>query len=134
MAAALPFARLDYVYTPSPDVESDVVYARDILGGRVIFTIEAMGGRVAMVELVAEGPQFVFADHLDGDQPILVFRVESLELSVKALEAQGWQSDRALEIPQGACHVFRTAGGQRLAIYERSRPQVEAGFEGRLDF
>jgi hypothetical protein len=127
VAAALPFARLDYVYTPSPDVESDVVYARDILGGRVIFTIEAMGGRVAMVELVAEGPRFVFADHLD-------VRVESLELSVKALEAQGWQSDRALEIPQGACHVFRTAGGQRLAIYERSRPQVEAGFEGRLDF
>jgi len=111
-----------------------VGYARDILGGRVVFAIEAMGSRVAMVELTSTGPLVVFADHLEGDQPILVFRVDSLADSVNELAARGWQPDRALEIPQGPCRVFRTAGGQRWAIYERSRPQVEAGFEGRQDF
>lgn len=131
---APPFDRLDYVYTPSRDVEADVGYARDVLGGRVVFAIEAMGSRVAMVELTQGGPLVVFADHLEGDRPILVFRVESLEDLVHDLLGRGWQSDRALEIPQGPCHVFRTAGGQRWAIYERSRPQVEAGFDGRRDF
>ena len=131
---APPFDRLDYVYTPSPDVEADVRYARDVLGGRVVFAIEAMDSRVAMVELTEGGPLVVFADHLEGVQPILVFRVESLEDSVNELEVRGWQSERALEIPQGPCRVFRTAGGQHWAIYERSRPQVEAGFEGRQDF
>ena len=87
-----------------------------------------------MIELTAERPRIVLADHLDGDQPILVYRVAGLPDAVAELEARGWQSDRTLEIPQGPCRTFRTPGGQRLALYERSRPEVEATFEGRIDF
>lgn len=131
---APPFEQLDYIYTPSRDVESDLRYFRDVLGGNVVFAIEAMGGRVAMIELSGEGPRIVLADHLEGEQPILVYRVGSLDQAVAELESRGWQSDRALEIPQGPCRTFTGSGGHRLAIYERSRPMVEASFEGRRDF
>jgi hypothetical protein len=126
--------RLDFVYTPSRDVAADVRYFSDVLGGRRVFAIEAMGTRVAMIELATEGPRIVLADHLEGDQPILVYRVASLRDAAAELEGRGWKSDRTLEIPQGPCRAFTTPGGQRLALYERSRPGVEASFEGRQDF
>ena len=50
------------------------------------------------------------------------------------LEARGWQRQGTLEIPQGPCCSFEAPGGQRLALYERARPEVEAHFEGRRDF
>jgi hypothetical protein len=129
-----PFERLDYVYTPSRDVAADARYLSDVLGGRLIFAIEATGTRVAMVELTAEGPRIVLADHLHGDQPILVYRVSNLHQTVADLETRGWQSDRTLEIPQGPCRAFTTPGGHRFALYELSRPGVVASFEGRRDF
>ena len=38
-----PFQQLDFLYTPSRDVATDLVYFTDVLGGRVVFAIEAMG-------------------------------------------------------------------------------------------
>ena len=131
---ALPFEGLDYLYTPSRDVAADARYFTDVLGGRLVFAIEAMGTRVAMIELTTERPRIVLADHLEGDQPIMVYRVASLADAVAELEGKGWHSDRSLEIPQGPCREFRTPGGQRLALYELSRPGVVASFEGRRDF
>ena len=39
-----------------------------------------------------------------------------------------------IEIPQGPCCSFQAPGGQRLAIYELARPEVEQHFVGRRDF
>ena len=39
-----------------------------------------------------------------------------------------------VEIPQGPVRSFTAPGGQRLAIYELTRPGVEASFEGRREF
>ena len=125
---------LDYLYTPSRDVAADARYFTDVLGCRLVFAIEAMGTRVAMIELTTQPPRIVLADHLEGEQPILVYRVASLTEAAAELEAKGWQPDRSLEIPQGPCRAFRTPGGQRLALYELSRPGVVASFEGRRDF
>ena len=47
---------------------------------------------------------------------------------------RGWTPERSLEIPQGPCSSFRSAGGHRIALYESSRPQVLHHFEGRRDF
>jgi hypothetical protein len=130
---APPFDRLDYLYTPSSDVPAEVRYFTDVLGGRLVFAIEAMGTRVAMIELASDGPRIVLTDHLDGDRPILVYRVANLLDAASQLEGKGWQAERTLEIPQGPCRTFRTPGGQRLALYELSRPGVIASFEGRRD-
>jgi hypothetical protein len=128
------FERLDYLYMPSRDVSADVAWFIEVLGGRLVFAIEAMGTRVAMIELTAEPPRIILASHLGGDRPVLVYRVEDLDAAMAELEGRGWSRGRQLEIPQGPVCSFSAPGGQRLAIYELTRPGVEASFVGRHDF
>lgn len=125
---------LDDIYTPSRDVAADAVWFRDVLGGRLVFAIEDMGTRVAMLEMTDQAPRIVLADHLEGDRPVLVYRVSDLPAAVAELEGRGWQRGRSLEIPQGPLCSFAAPGGHRMAIYERTRPFVEATFEDRRDF
>ena len=66
---------LDYVYVPSREVAADLAAFEAGLGGRVVFAIEAMGTQVAMIELTDGPPRIVLAGHLEGDRPILVYRV-----------------------------------------------------------
>jgi hypothetical protein len=128
------FGQLDYVYMPSRDVAADVAYFSDVLGGRCVFAIDAMGTRVAMIELTDGPPRLLLAGHLEGETPILVYRVADLAASSEELRGRGWQDGYGLEIPQGPVHSFVAPGGQRLAIYQLTRPGVEASFEGRRDF
>ena len=125
---------LDYVYLPSRDVAADLAAFVDGLGGRVVFAIEGMGTRVAMVELADGPPHVVLNDHVEGDRPILVYRVEDLAAAERALDEQGWPRGHDLEIPQGPVRSFEAPGGQRLAIYELTRPGVIESFAGRRDF
>jgi hypothetical protein len=128
------FEGLDYLYTPSRDVAADVAYFRDVLGGRVVFAIEAMGTRVAMIQLSEGHPQIVLAGHLEGDTPILVYRVGDLETATHQLQASGADPGHALEIPQGPVRSFVAPGGQRIALYQLTRAGVIEGFTGRRDF
>jgi len=129
-----PFERLDFLYVPSRDVAADLAYFAEDLGGRVVFAIEAMGTRVAAVQLTEHPPLVLLADHLEGERPILVYRVADLGAALADLEARGWQRQRTLEIPQGPCCSFRTPGGHRIALYQLTRPEVAAHFDGRRDF
>jgi hypothetical protein len=124
---------LDFLYTPSRDVAADMADLTAALGGRVVFAIEDGGVRVAMIDF-AGAPQLLLADHLDGDRPIMVYRVADLRAARSALAQRGWTPDHSLEIPQGPCSSFRSAGGHRIALYQASRPEVLRHFEGRRDF
>jgi hypothetical protein len=128
------FERLDYIYMPSRDVARDMAWFTDVLGGRLVFAIDGMGTRVAMIELTSDPPRVLLADHVEGDRPILVYRVADLAAASAELRGRGWDEGHGLEIPQGPVRSFSGPGGHRLAIYERSRPGVEASFEGRRDF
>ena len=130
----MPLDRLDYVYMPSADVAADARYFTAILGGRLVFAIESMGTRVAMVEMTEAPPRILFAGHLSGNQPILVYRVADLGAAMDELESGGWTRQSSFEIPQGPCCSFTSPGGQRIALYELTRPGVAESFEGRLDF
>src|SRR4051812_8111901 len=72
------FEQLDFLYMPSVDVAGDAAHYVDCLGAALVFAIEAFGSRVAMVRL-APGPDVLFADHLTGERPILVYRVTDLD-------------------------------------------------------
>jgi hypothetical protein len=134
MSEQTTLQQLEFVYTPSRDVAADLAYFTDVLGGRVVFAVEAMGTRVAAVEL-AEGPPLVLlADHVEGERPILVYRVADLRAALAGLEARGWQREHTFEIPHGPCCSFRTPGGHRIALYQLTRPEAAAHFEGRRDF
>jgi hypothetical protein len=126
--------QLDFVYMPSADVAADVRFFTATLGGRLVFAIDSMGTKVAMVEMTNAPPRIIFAAHLSGDQPILVYRVEDLPSALEELESRGWTRQSSFEIPQGPCCSFTAPGGQRIALYQLTRPGVAAQFEGRRDF
>jgi hypothetical protein len=128
------FLSLDFVYMPSRDVAADVAYFTEVLGARLVFAVEGMGTRVAMVALTEGSPRLLLAGHLDGEQPVLVYRVADLASAMTELEARGWKREPTLEIPHGPVCPFRTTGGHRLAIYELVRPEAGEHFEGRRDF
>jgi hypothetical protein len=129
-----PFRQLDFVYMPSRDVAADLVYFTQVLGGRLAFAVEAMATRVAAIELTPGPPQVLLADHLEGERPILVYRVADLDTALAELQAQGWQRQQTLEIPHGPCCSFRSPGGHRIALYQLTRPEVATHFDGRRDF
>ena len=129
-----PFQQLDYLYTPSADVAKDAQSFVDLLGAKIAFAVEAMGARVAMVQLTDDPPHILLTDHLEGERPIHVFRVPQLDAATSLLRKQGLREERSLEIPMGPCVSFKTPSGHRIAIYEASRPGVLEHFLGRRDF
>ena len=129
-----PFQQLDFVYTPSTDVAADLGYFSEVLGGRVVFAVEAMGTRVAAVQFTEGPPLVLLADHVKGDRPILVYRVADLGAALVELAARGWERQQTLEIPQGPCCSYRTPGGHRIALYQLTRPELASHFDGRRDF
>ncbi len=129
-----PFEALDFIYMPSRDAAADVRYFSDVLGARIVFAVEGMGTRVAMLELTSSPPAILLAEHLDGDHPVLVYRVADLAGAMADLESRGWQRGAQLEIPHGPICSFVVPGGQRLAIYELTRPEASDHFAGRRDF
>lgn len=129
-----PFEQLDFVYVPSDDVAGDRDHFVDVLGGRLVFAVESMGTRVAAVELTAGPPLVLLTDHLEGDRPILVYRVPNLEDALATLTARGWKRVGTFEIPHGPCCSITTPGGHRLALYQLVRPEAAGHFDGRRDF
>ncbi len=128
------FERLDFLYMPSRNVAAEARYFTEALGGRLVFAVEDMGTRVAMIQLTDEPPRLLLADHVDGERPILVYRVADFRDALAELQRRGWKAERTLEIPHGPCCSFRTEGGHRIAVYQLTRPGVERHFEGRRDF
>lgn len=131
---APPFESLDFVYVPSRDVAADVRHFTEVLGAELVFAIEAFGTRVAMV-LPAPGPPAVLlAGHLDDERSILVFRVADLDAAVAAVEARGYEAGERFGIPHGPGCMLDAPGGQRLAVYQLTRPEAPARLVGRRDF
>jgi hypothetical protein len=122
----------EFIYMPSADPARDLEWFETTLGAEVVFAIERFGTRVAMVRPAA-GPAILLAGHLEG-QPILVFRVESLDAATEAFEAAGANISEEFEIPPGKIREIEAPGGQRLAIYEETRPGRIAGMQGRRDW
>ena len=128
------FERLDFIYTPSRDVAADVEHFTTVLGAELVFAIEAFDSRVAMVRVAADSPGLLFADHLEGERPILVFRVADIDAALADIAERGFEPGPRVEIPHGPCCSIDAPGGHRLAVYELTRPEVPERFAGRRDF
>src|SRR6202011_4884240 len=131
---AVAFESLDFVSHPSRDLKRDVAYFTDVLGGRLRFAVAGMGAQVAAVELAPPPPLLLLADHVKGGTPILVYRVPNLPKALASLAKHGWAEEATFEIPHGPICSFRAPGGQRIAVYQLTRPGAAATFEGRRDF
>ena len=54
-----------------------------------------------MIRLSQGPPHILLTDHLDGDRPILIYRVDMLASALADLKARGWKKGQTLEIPMG---------------------------------
>jgi hypothetical protein len=128
------FESLDFVYMPSRDPAGEAGYFSETLGGEIVFAIEAFGTRVTMVKLIEGPPALLFAGHLEGERPILVYRVADLDAAAADLRQRGCEIGEPFGIPHGPCREIEAPGGHRLAIYELTRPEVSERLAGRRDF
>lgn len=128
------FDSLDFIYMPSRDVAADVAHHLDGLGGRLVFAIERFDTRVAMVQLTDGTPAVLLAEHLQGESPILVFRVANLEETLAELSRRGVATIARFGIPHGPGAELGLPGPQRIAVYELTRPEMPARLAGRRDF
>jgi hypothetical protein len=76
----------------------------------------------------------LLAGHLEGERPILVFRVGDLDAAVAAVEAHGYEAGERFGIPHGPGCMLDAPGGQRIALYELTRPEADERLSGRRDF
>jgi len=81
-----------------------------VIGAELVFAIEALGTRVAMVRVLREPPALLLAEHLHGDQPILVYGVTDLEQVIADLQARGAEIRARFEIPMGPASSSSTPG------------------------
>ena len=128
------FLSLDFVYVPTDDVDAALGHYLHVLGARLDWKVRGMGTVVASVHLSDEGPAILLSGHLEGEAPILIYRVADYHAAVGTLRERGLEGGiRELEIPHGPCASFRAPDGQRYAVYELVRPGVDAHFAGRAD-
>jgi hypothetical protein len=127
------FMSLDFLYVPTADVDLAVDSAVKVLGAELVWKIRAMGTTVACLRVTEAGPALLLSGHLEGEAPILVYRVADYKATVAQLRKVGATELRELEIPHGPCASFRLGGNQRFAVYELVRAGMDAHFAGRID-
>lgn len=128
------FESLDFLYMPTREAAADVAHFVDGLGASLLFAIERFGTRVAMVRLTEHGPAVLLAEHLDGDAPVLVYRVADLEQALSELGDRGVAVATRFGIPHGPGAELAIPGPQRIALYQLTRPEVPERLAGRRDF
>lgn len=125
---------LDYLYVPAPDIEASLRFYRDVLGGELRWRIRHGSTCVAAIRLGDSGPLVLLANHLESGPLLLIYRTTSLPDLQRRLTGAGWVTDgEPFDIPAGPCVIVRDPAGQRLAVYERIRPEVDQVFDGRFD-
>ncbi|MGH9879587.1 MAG: VOC family protein, partial [Nitrososphaerales archaeon] len=95
---------LDFLYVPAPDIETSVKYYTEVLGGELLWKINAYGVWVACIGLSQDERPFVLlADHIERKDVMLIYQVESLEDTIAELVPRGWKEENKIEIPPGPC-------------------------------
>jgi hypothetical protein len=87
-----------------------------------------------MVRVGAEPPALLLAEHLEGETPVLLYRVDDLAKARAELESAGAELGPEFGFPSGEGAEILMTGPQRVAIYEETRPDRVAQMAGRRDF
>ncbi len=116
--------QLVYLYVGSDDVDRDLGFYRDQLGGELVWRSEGFGAEVAAVRL-GDGPLVLLADHREAPSVLPIWAVGDLEGELARLESAGWTgSARRVEVPDGPCAILVDPSGNEVALIERVRPGV----------
>jgi predicted enzyme related to lactoylglutathione lyase len=115
---------LAYLYVGSADVEADLGFYRDALGGELVWRFQAFQADVAGVRL-GEGPLVLLADHRPAPSVLPIFAVNDLDAAEERLTSIGWtDSATRVEVPDGPALVLRDPSGNEIALLHRVRPDA----------
>ena len=64
----------------------------------------------------------------------MLHRVSDLQQTLAEFGARGLKLEARVELPLGPGATFRSPGGQRLGLYQLTRPEVDEHFAGRAEF
>jgi hypothetical protein len=116
---------LDFLYTPAADVDHALERYVGGLGAVLEWRVAAMGTVVAAVRVAERGPLVLFADHLEQESAIAIYRVADYAAAVARVRGLDVGAIREVEIPPGPCATF-ALGGAHLGVYELTRPHAAA--------
>ena len=115
---------LTYLYVGSADVEADLRFYRDGLGGQLVWRFQAFEADVAAVRL-GEGPLFLLADHRPAPSALPIWSVADLDHAAASLRDAGFtDAGTRVEVPDGPVLVLRDPSGNEVALLHRTRPDA----------
>ena len=113
--SGLLFESLDYLYVPTADVDAAARRYVDELGAELVFKVRGMGTTVACLRVAATGPAILLSGHLDGEVPILVYRVRDYADTLERLRQSGIKEVHGSRSRTGRARAStsRTGSGSR---------------------
>ena len=115
---------LTYLYVGSADVEADLRFYRDGLGGELVWRFQAFEADVAAVRL-GDGPLFLLADHRPAPSVLPIWSVPDLDAAADDLRAAGFtDTGPRVEVPDGPVLVLSDPSGNQVALLHRIRPDA----------
>ena len=81
---------LDFLYVPTWDVDAAAQGYVEKFGATLVWKVRAMGTTVACLRVSETGPAVLLSGHLEGEQPILIYRVADYVAAVAGLRAAGF--------------------------------------------
>jgi hypothetical protein len=114
---------LRYLYVGSADIEKDLSFHRDVLGGEVVWRFRRFGAEVAAVRH-GEGPLLLLADHRPAGSVLPLYAVENLEALRAELSSQGFRAGHAVGTPDGPCLLMENPSGLAFGALEEHRPHA----------
>jgi catechol 2,3-dioxygenase-like lactoylglutathione lyase family enzyme len=115
---------LTYLYVGSADVEADLRFYRDGLGGELVWRFQAFEADVAAVRL-GDGPLFLLADHRPAPSVLPIWSVHDIAAAADDLRAAGFSdSGLRVEVPDGPVLVLSDPSGNQVALLHRVRPDA----------
>jgi predicted enzyme related to lactoylglutathione lyase len=115
---------LVYLYAGSADVDADLAFYVDGLGGELVWRFKEMGADVAAVRL-GDGPLWLLADHRKAPSVLPIWSVDDIDAAIDGLRAAGWKgTENRVEVPDGPCVVLTDASGNEIGLLHRVGPDA----------
>lgn len=111
-----------YLYVGSDDVETDLRFLVDGLGGELAWRFHEFGADVAGVRM-GEGPMYIVADHRPAGSVLPILAVADLDSAAEGLRAAGFADPGVtVEVPDGPCTVLTAPAGNEVGLLQQTRP------------
>ena len=114
--------KIVYLYVGTDDVDADLRFLVEGLGGELAWRFHEFGADVAGVRM-GDGPMYIAADHRPAGSVLPIIAVDDLEAAAAGLKSAGFtDTGTTVEVPDGPCMVLTAPAGNELGLLRQSRP------------